>query len=180
MDEKQIEGYPDYTIDTLGVVRFKGAKVKAYDNYRGYLKVFLYDTSHKKRSLRIHRLVAETFLENPNNLPLVNHKDGNKYNNTVENLEWVTHSRNVQLARDMHLPEIKPIVQINTKNGTIKGIYLSIRSCAIALKLDYRSLFEAVKKNTPYKGYEWKYCNITIRIDDAAPPLTLSRGAANV
>lgn len=173
MDEKAIDGYPGYTINTLGVVHFNGTVVKSYDNRRGYLKVFLYDENRKRRSLRIHRLVAEAFVENPFDLPVVNHIDGNKYNNTVENLEWVSHYQNTRLARQVHQPEIKPIVQINPKNGAIKGIYLSIRSCSSTLGLDYRSLFEAVKQGTLYKGYGWKYCNITLTLDDAAPPIKI-------
>lgn len=48
-----------------------------------------------RRNRNVHRIVAETFIPNPNNLPCVNHKDGNKLNNSVDNLEWCTHSENV-------------------------------------------------------------------------------------
>jgi hypothetical protein len=47
----------------------------------------------------IHRLVAETYLPNPNNLPMVDHNDANKFNNNVCNLEWVTHSENMDRAK---------------------------------------------------------------------------------
>lgn len=48
-----------------------------------------------RKNRNIHRVIAETFIPNPNNLPCVNHKDGNKQNNRVDNLEWCTHSENM-------------------------------------------------------------------------------------
>lgn len=62
-------------------------------NSKGYLTVNL-----KRKNKKVHRLVAEAFLENPNNYPMVNHKDGNTENNNVENLEWCTNLHNVRHA----------------------------------------------------------------------------------
>jgi hypothetical protein len=76
--------------------------VKPYKNESGYLVFELKkDTVGKKH--RLHRLVAEAFLQNPENKKCVNHKDGNKENNCVENLEWVTHSENMQHAAETGL-----------------------------------------------------------------------------
>ena len=57
----------------------------------------------KKYSVRGYRLVAEAFLDNPFNLPEVNHKDGNNYNDRVDNLEWITHNDNVNHALEHEL-----------------------------------------------------------------------------
>lgn len=63
------------------------------DNGHGYKQVFV--SVHNKRYMRyVHRLVAECFIPNPNNAPEINHKDGDKSNNTVDNLEWCTRSEN--------------------------------------------------------------------------------------
>ncbi|MFA5558654.1 MAG: NUMOD4 domain-containing protein [Methanofastidiosum sp.] len=69
---------------------------------RGYLAVSLRKNNKTYRKY-IHQIVAEMFIENPNNLPVPNHKDGNKLNNCYENLEWSTYSENNQHAYDTNL-----------------------------------------------------------------------------
>jgi len=73
----------------------KGLILKQYDNGNGYLHVVL-SMNGKTVTKKVHRLVAETFISNPDNLPEVNHKDCNRANNNVENLEWCTRSYNRQ------------------------------------------------------------------------------------
>jgi len=88
-DIKNWETY--YEINELGQVRNKLTKhIKAIDtNSAGYKRVTLYNKAYNPRSERflLHRLVAMTFIPNPNNLPEVNHKDENKSNNSKDNLE---------------------------------------------------------------------------------------------
>lgn len=70
----------------------------------GYICVCISLGSRKdKKIFKLHKAVAETFLDNPDNLPEVNHKDGNKLNNSVDNLEWCTPSYNIQHAYDNKL-----------------------------------------------------------------------------
>lgn len=94
---KNIPGFDDhYKISSFGriISKYKGWKEKRPSLQKsGYLYVDLY-INHEKRRSSIHRLVAEVFIPNLENKPQVNHKDGNKLNNSVSNLEWVTASEN--------------------------------------------------------------------------------------
>ena len=90
-----IAGLSDsYTIDTDGVVynvtKQKTLKGTSVTKNNRYIKIHVGNKFYP-----LHRLVAQHFLPNPNNLPQVNHIDGNRYNNSVSNLEWVTGSENV-------------------------------------------------------------------------------------
>ena len=71
----------------------------------------------KQKTYRIHRLVAETFIPNPNNYPMINHIDCNKLNNKVENLEWCTHTHNMQEAARNGLMNYDNLKRWNNKFG---------------------------------------------------------------
>lgn len=89
------------------------SKIKdTYFDEDGYERVCLY-FENKSKLLGVHRLVAEAFIPNPNNLPQVNHKDGDKANNTVDNLEWVTNTENIRhsIQIGIRTPGCKPVVR---------------------------------------------------------------------
>lgn len=101
---KEVEGYSGkYQVSSWGRVRNaeSGAILKPYKNRKGYLKVGLLKSGKSADKHRVHRLVAKAFIENPYNLPQVNHKDGNKENNSVTNLEWVSDEINRKHAMAM-------------------------------------------------------------------------------
>ena len=95
--QKDLIGYEElYYITGKGeVVNKATGKTKSLvlDSNTGYYKLQLWK-NNKFKCFFIHRLIAAHFIENPNNLKFVNHKDGNKVNNTLENLEWVTSKQN--------------------------------------------------------------------------------------
>jgi hypothetical protein len=96
---KDIEGHHNYQVSNLGNVRnvLKGRSLAGWTNSDGYRIVKLFDNG-KFCQISVHRLVAITFVPNPDNLLEVNHLDGDKQNNMVSNLEWSTRSNNVSHA----------------------------------------------------------------------------------
>lgn len=111
---KDIKGFEEfYEVSNLGRIRSKdriqkvplgrqgivrGKILKIQPNSRGYLRVVLSDRKGKKEAYFVHRLVAQAFIENPQNLPVVNHLDFDYTNNRADNLEWTTLKGNVQYS----------------------------------------------------------------------------------
>ena len=87
-------------MSNLGRVKNKHGRILKPEIRNGYYSVSLMK-NNKRRNYRIHRLVAEAFIPNPDNLPQVNHKDENKLNNIVSNLEWCDNTYNSQYPNDL-------------------------------------------------------------------------------
>jgi hypothetical protein len=97
---KAIKQYPNYSVTEEGLVfssKTKRFLKPSYDK-QGYARVGIYVGNYKTKTIKIHRLIAETFISNPLNKTDVNHIDGNKLNNSVINLEWCTRSENCKHA----------------------------------------------------------------------------------
>ena len=95
---KLIRGWPKYEVSTLGEIRLTDThQLVPQWNHTGrdttYKRVTLRQGGRRK-NFRVHRLVAAAFIPNPERLPEVDHKDGDPFNNNVNNLEWVTASQN--------------------------------------------------------------------------------------
>lgn len=92
-----IEEAPNYEVSNLGNVRNKKLKkpVRAFPNNAGYYQVVIRNNNKSLYRL-VHRLVAIAFIPNPENYNEINHKDFDKENNTVDNLEWVSHTMNMK------------------------------------------------------------------------------------
>jgi hypothetical protein len=125
---KEVNGYEEYVVDTTGSIfihRDDGTflKLKIRDNAYGYGIINI-----RNQTKKIHRLIAEAFLGNANGLQ-VNHIDGNKMNNTIDNLEYVTRSQNMKHSWDngltkrfkniLHIPT--GIVYASTKKAYLAG-----------------------------------------------------------
>ena len=171
---RDIKGYEGlYKVSNLGRVKsfrnFSGFNKKFYkrekimtpvDNGRGYLHVMLSKNKNTKH-VYIHRLVAQSFLPNPNNLQEINHKDENKKNNRVDNLEWISRKDNVNYgtatSRQVKARS-KPVTQI--KNGKIINTFTSMREAARMTGFLFSSIQGCCTgKYKQAYGYEWRFTN---------------------
>lgn len=96
--KRYIENSKDYFIDELGFVYKNNRRLKTNNATNGYSSVTIRYLNGIRKVHYVHRLVAMVFLPNPDNLPVVNHKDLNKQNNAVSNLEWVSYKDNTKHA----------------------------------------------------------------------------------
>lgn len=122
----------------------------------GYLLIGLVKNSIRKTK-RIHRLVAEAFIDNPDKLAEINHIDENKHNNHVSNLEWCTHQYNINYGSRTEKTQ-KPVMQFN-KAGVLLATYKGLNEIKKALKIKNISNISDVckgKRKSAY-GYVWKF-----------------------
>lgn len=193
---KDIENYPNYQISNFGRVKSKkritrvGIKnvkkiirnekiLKPLKLTKGYLGIRLYDNNSNAKTFKIHRLVAQAFIPNPNNLPQVNHIDGDKTNNRIDNLEWCTclenmnHSYNIGLRDKEKLKEhmskvgksltnkkghhIRKVAQYDQNNKLIK-IWDSQMDASKSIGITNTSIQNVCTgKGKTAGGFIWKY-----------------------
>ena len=104
MELKQLEAHPNYGFTNDGRVfniKFERELKPYISNTTGYYYVTLQHEDGRRRPTALHRIVAKLYVPNPHNLPMVNHKDGNKLHCHEDNLEWINNQNNVQHAYDM-------------------------------------------------------------------------------
>lgn len=174
----KIKDFPEYYITDNGEVYSRKTKrspcrriKKLISHIRaGYLSVIL-TKEQKHYNKHIHRLVAEAFISNPKKLPCVNHKNGIKTDNRVENLEWVTISENMKHAyRVLHINKPKgmsgKLGKENKKSKVIQQIKDNVviaefYGCGEAMRktgINYSNICKCCRKERPFAGgYNWKY-----------------------
>ena len=173
---KAVEGYEDwYEVSNFGNVRsvdrvvnyndgrkfhYKGQirKIKKHPN--GYLFCDL-SKNTKHKTFNVHRLVAQAFLPNPNNLPEVNHRDENKTNNCVDNLEWCTHLHNVNYGTATQRraeKTSKSVLQIGKDTNEIIAEYASMAEAGRQLNINQGNISNCcLHRCKTAGGFKWRY-----------------------
>lgn len=142
-----------YQISNFGRIKNKYNKIKklSYDK-DGYLRTSLYKNG-KPKSVRVHRLVADAFIKNPNNFSQVNHKNEIKDDNVVENLEWCDINYNNRYSKS------KPVLQYDLKGNFIKE-WESVRDIVRELGFNLECITGCCyKKYKTSHGFIWRYKN---------------------
>lgn len=154
---RSVDHYVHHYRGGLKVVR--GRILKPSFSGTGYLQVRL---GAKSNNHLVHRLVAEAFIPNPDNLPQVNHKDEDKTNNCVENLEWCSAKYNSNYGdrtRKTSVAKYKPIVQ-KTKEGEVVKVWDSLKNIMEETRFNdfqIRACIQGkLKKGLAY-GYHWEW-----------------------
>lgn len=178
---KDIQGYEGvYQVSNFGRVKsleryrinnggtktlVKERILKPSTNNKGYSRVELSNKTARKPYL-VHRLVAEAFIENPNNLPEVNHKDENKSNNRADNLEWITQKENLNYGTRNHrvsLTKGSPAVALDDENNIIMEFH-SISEASRQTGIPQQNISRCIKGKVPHAGgYVWKLKSEIVR-----------------
>ena len=170
---KDVEGYEGiYQISSFGNVKskrfwlgnryiYRDRILKTSKSSSGYLQV-IFSKDGKTKSKFIHRLVAFAFLENKNNYEEINHKDENKENNNVNNLEWCNRKYNMNygnIKEKLANKKAKKVAKYN-KNESLLKIYKSIKKASIDNNVQSNAIVACCKHKKGYKtcgGYRWEY-----------------------
>lgn len=134
----EIEGYPNYYVNSKGEIYSIKSKrmLKPYKDSKGYLQVDLFNNGSRKPR-KVHKIVAQMFLDRGDGMECVNHIDGDKANNSVENLEWCTFKYNTRHAIEKglkkafpnNLREEKKVAQYDLE-GRLLNVYNSMREAS--------------------------------------------------
>lgn len=140
-------------------------------NRKGYLHCNL-TKNFKQTNISVHRLVAITFIDNPNNLPQINHIDGNKENNSVDNLEWISNYDNMQHSIITGIRNVKKITdnlkKVNSRkvnqydlDGNFIKAWDSIKDIQMELKIPNQNISKVCQgKRKKAHNYIFKYADV--------------------
>lgn len=166
----KISGFENlYEISNNGKVRYIITKKIRHNNIDkdGYYYMCLYNHG-KYKTVRVSRLVAQAFIPNPNNLPQVNHINGIKTDNRMENLEWCSAQQNTLHAianglRPINYPH-SPRKVDQIQNGKIIATYSSVKKAAQTFNVSSSAICDSCKHGWKTKGYNWQYSKTEIRL----------------
>lgn len=170
---KDIYGYEGYyQVSNLGNIRsldryikvgkgirfFKGTTLKTWLSHNGYVLCNLKKMG-KTQTVRVNRLVAIAFLDNPLNYPQVNHKNFDKKDNSVNNLEWCDERYNINYTyKNKTTRSQKKVLQIDKNTNEILAVYPSLAEAGRAIGGIYQNISRCCHGNAKtHRGYKWRF-----------------------
>ena len=159
MEWRTVPDWPKYKVSSTGSIIGQRNKMLKPASSDGYKAVSLCNNKYRK-TIRVHRIVAMAFLPNPDNKPTVNHKNGNKQDNRVENLEWFT-VKEQQIHRSRVLgfgnqaaskALCKPVQCVETGE-----IFNSLKEAAKSKRGDRYRLSQAARSGRTWHGLHWVF-----------------------
>lgn len=151
---RQIKGYENYFVDESGNVFRKLKPSWKKDTQRTYKQIVLSENGNVQTK-QIHRLVAETFLENPNNYSTVHHINGDKLDNRVENLEWIDekdHRAHHVAMGECRVNNFKECCLY--KSEELIGEFKSVAEACRYVSEKYKISYYQLSKKREYKGFK--------------------------
>ena len=131
----------------------------------GYLQVRLSDVNGNRKNYMVHRLVANTFIPNTDNKITVNHINGIKYDNRIENLEWATYSENnIHAYRNSLKSDNIKLVSLNSLNNKIIDVYYSISEAERKTNINRNVISKMIKEKYSFKDIKFLKLNDFINI----------------
>lgn len=148
--------YMGYKVSNLGQIKNKQGKILKTQIRRGYCDVGLHIQGQRQpKIVKVHRLVAKAFIPNPNNYPIINHKDENKQNNRVDNLEWCTQKYNLNYGHRNDKIK-KKVLQFDSNNNFIKE-YESVADASRECNINAGTIYRSCKTYYKAGSFIWRY-----------------------
>ena len=162
---KKIEGFLNYSVSDTGLVRNDetGKMLKSFTTTTGYRIVHL-SNNKRKKTVKLHRLIAEAFIPNEKCLKCVNHINGDKQDNRIENLEWCSHSENnihsyqtlgrssANAIHAMTVAKFKPVLCVESG-----AVYRSVKEAAKQTGILHQNISACLIGNRKTAGgYHWE------------------------
>lgn len=157
-DERRIiKDFPRYTISRDGdVYNESGKRMKPEQMPNGYLRVSLNNDTDKHKRHSVHRLVAEAFIPNPDNLPQVNHKNEDKRDNRVDNLEWCTPVYNLMYSHVIDKASVAKFTKVECIDTG--RVYNSIKEAAADYNIQHSNIVACCNgRRAAAGGVRWAY-----------------------
>lgn len=174
---RTIPGFSKYESSTDGNIRnAKTGRLRRPSKIKSaYSSLSVIDDHHKTRTRYVHRLVAQSFIPNPEGLQTVNHKDHDPTNNHVDNLEWAStteQNRHKRKCQDLSLVSSRAVQQILPYTTIVVAIFPSIAQAADAVGAGHKgrtkicAVARGVKHKVTAYGYTWKYVDKEGSVDE--------------